>query len=186
MVIPHNEKVNHVSYSIFFETCGKFFISSSWCSLVLLVHFILKCNHFEWRWLFAPLIYMYMLIQTVQFMVQIIIITDGELFSETAVGCTASYLIVKCICFCCPPPLFWGCVLLCLRSPKGGCCSISDDWYCSCKKRNKIEANKSKWNRTGRNGMNSMKQITTERNEINQNVKQSFAFNLKFIAHRKN
>ena len=27
-------------------------------------------------------------------------------------------------------PLFWGCVLLYLRSPKGGCCSISDDFSC--------------------------------------------------------
>ena len=27
-------------------------------------------------------------------------------------------------------PLFWGCVLLYLRSPKGGCCSISDDMSC--------------------------------------------------------
>ena len=30
-----------------------------------------------------------------------------------------------------PPPPFWGCVLLYLRSPKGGCCSISDDLSCS-------------------------------------------------------
>ena len=29
------------------------------------------------------------------------------------------------------PSLFWGCVLLYLRSPKGGCCSISDDLSCS-------------------------------------------------------
>ena len=28
-------------------------------------------------------------------------------------------------------PLFWGCVLLYLRSAKGGCCSISDDLSCS-------------------------------------------------------
>ena len=27
-------------------------------------------------------------------------------------------------------PRFWGCVLLYLRSPKGGCCSISDDLSC--------------------------------------------------------
>ena len=32
-----------------------------------------------------------------------------------------------------PPPLFWGWILLILRSPKGGCCSISDDLSCSCK-----------------------------------------------------
>ena len=29
-----------------------------------------------------------------------------------------------------PPPLFWGWILLILRSPKGGCCSISDDLSC--------------------------------------------------------
>ena len=27
-------------------------------------------------------------------------------------------------------PLFWGWILLILRSPKGGCCSISDDLSC--------------------------------------------------------
>ena len=32
---------------------------------------------------------------------------------------------------CNQPPLFWDCVLLYLRSPKGGCCSISDDLSCS-------------------------------------------------------
>ena len=32
--------------------------------------------------------------------------------------------------FCTPPPLFWGGVLLNLRSPRGGCCSISDDLSC--------------------------------------------------------
>ena len=31
------------------------------------------------------------------------------------------------------PPPFWGWVLLILRSPKGGCCSISVDLSCSCK-----------------------------------------------------
>ena len=31
-----------------------------------------------------------------------------------------------------PPPLFWGWILLILRSPKGGCCSISDDLSCFC------------------------------------------------------
>ena len=30
-----------------------------------------------------------------------------------------------------PPPLFWGSVLLYMRSPKGGCCSIADDLTCS-------------------------------------------------------
>ena len=32
-----------------------------------------------------------------------------------------------------PPPLFWGSVLLYLRLPKSGCCSISDDLSCSYK-----------------------------------------------------
>ena len=35
--------------------------------------------------------------------------------------------------FCNPPPLIWGCVLLYLRLPRGGCCSISDDLSCSFK-----------------------------------------------------
>ena len=33
--------------------------------------------------------------------------------------------------FCIPPPLFWGWILLILRLPKGGYCSISDDLSCS-------------------------------------------------------
>ena len=33
--------------------------------------------------------------------------------------------------FLTPPPPFWGCVLLYSWSPKGGCCSISDDLSCS-------------------------------------------------------
>ena len=48
---------------------------------------------------------------------------------------TASYFvkIIWCSCwFCNPPPLFWCWILLILRSPKGGCCSISDDLSCSC------------------------------------------------------
>ena len=53
-----------------------------------------------------------------------------------AVGCTASYF-VKIIWYVPvgfdPPPLFWGWILLILRSPKGGCCSISDDLSCSSK-----------------------------------------------------
>ena len=32
---------------------------------------------------------------------------------------------------CRPLPLLWGSVLLCLQSPEGGCCSISDDMSCS-------------------------------------------------------
>ena len=57
-------------------------------------------------------------------------IPDEELFSETAVGCTASYFvkIIWCSCwFRNPHPLFWGWILHISRSPKGGCCSISDD-----------------------------------------------------------
>ena len=33
--------------------------------------------------------------------------------------------------FVTPPPLYWGYILLYLQSPKGGCCSISDDLSCS-------------------------------------------------------
>ena len=100
-----------------------------YCTFVQMLHYILKCIHLEWRWLFGP--FRYMLIQTVW----LIAIPDEELFSETAVVCTASYFvkIIWCSCwFCNPPPLFWGWILLILRSPKGGCCSISDDLSCSC------------------------------------------------------
>ena len=86
------------------------------------------------RLLFGP--FRYMLIQTVWLIVKIISIPDEELFSETAVGCTVSYFvkIIWCSCwFCNPPPLFWGWILLILRSPNGGCCSISDDLSCSYK-----------------------------------------------------
>ena len=39
--------------------------------------------------------------------------------------------IIWCSCWLCtPPPLFWGWILLILRSPKGSCCSISDDLSC--------------------------------------------------------
>ena len=34
-----------------------------WCTLVQLLHYILKCIHLEWRWLLGP--FRYMLIQTV-------------------------------------------------------------------------------------------------------------------------
>ena len=57
--------------------------------------------------------------------------------SETAVGCTATYFIKIQGCFrwyCQPHPLIWDSVLLYLQSPKGGWCSISDDWSCSHKK----------------------------------------------------
>ena len=59
--------------------------------------------------------------------VKIISIPDEELFSEAYVGCTASYFvkIIYSHCVCNPHPfIFWGSVLLYLRSPKGGCCSI--------------------------------------------------------------
>ena len=92
-------------------------------------------NSLEWRWLFRP--FRYMLIQTVRFIVWIISILDEELFYETPVRCTASCFVKIIWCsrwFCkAPPPPnpFYGCVLLYLRSPKGGCCSISDDLSCS-------------------------------------------------------
>ena len=71
-----------------------------------LLHYILKCIHLEWRWLFGP--FRYMLIQTVWLIVKIISIPDEELFSEKAVGCTASYFvkIIWCSCwFCYPLPI---------------------------------------------------------------------------------
>ena len=64
--------------------------------------------------------------------VKIISIPDEELFSETYVGCTASYFVKIIWCsrwFCIP--LSWGSVLLYLRSPKGCCWWIWDDLSCS-------------------------------------------------------
>ena len=84
----------------------KIWINTLWCTLVQLLHYILKCIHLEWRWLFGP--FRYMLIQTVWLNVLIISIPDEELFSETAVGCTASYFvkIIWCSCwFWTPPPI---------------------------------------------------------------------------------
>ena len=67
-------------------------------------------------------------------LILIISIPNEELFSETAVGCIASYFVSKLYLVPVgspPPPVFWCCVLLYLRSPKGCCCSISDDSSCS-------------------------------------------------------
>ena len=111
--------------------CSTFWINILWCTLVQLLYYILKCIHFEWSWLLGP--FRYMLTQAVRFIVWIISIPDEEFFSETTVGCTASFFVKSILCsrwFC--PHLFWGCVLLNLRSPKGGSCSISDDLSCSC------------------------------------------------------
>ena len=60
----------------------------------------------------------------VRVFVKIISIPDEELFSEMAVGCTASYFVKLFdvpIGFVPPPLLIWGSVLLSLRLPKGGC-----------------------------------------------------------------
>ena len=73
-----------------------------------LLHYIQKCIHLEWRWLFGP--FRYMLIQTVWLIVKIISIPDEELFSETAVGCTASYfskLYDVPVGFVLPPPSYF-------------------------------------------------------------------------------
>ena len=54
-------------------------------TLVQLLHYILKCNYFG--------------MTTVSFFVNIIGIPDEELFSETSVGCTASYICLDYIMF---------------------------------------------------------------------------------------
>ena len=66
-------------------------LSSLWCTLVQLLHYILKCIHLEWRWLFGP--FTYMLVQTVWFILKIISIPYEEWFSGTTVGCTATYFV---------------------------------------------------------------------------------------------
>ena len=64
---------------------GKFWINTLLSILVQLLLYILKCNYFG--------------ITTFKFFVKIINIPDEELFSETYIGCTASYLVL--IIWCC-------------------------------------------------------------------------------------
>ena len=77
-----------------------------------MLHYILKCIHLEWRWLFGP--FRYRLIQTVRFIDLIISIPDEELFSETTVGCTASYFVkvIWCSRWFCTPPILRLCIAL--------------------------------------------------------------------------
>ena len=42
---------------------AEMYISERECTLVQLLHYILKCIHLEWRWLFGP--FRYIWIQTV-------------------------------------------------------------------------------------------------------------------------
>ena len=44
-----------------------FLFYTLWCTYVQLLHYIQKCIHLEWRWLFGP--FRYMLVQTVRFIV---------------------------------------------------------------------------------------------------------------------
>ena len=70
------------------------------------LHYIFKCIHLEWRWLFGP--FRYVLIQTVRFIVYIISIPDEKLFSVTAVGCITSYFVKIIWCsrwLSTPPPI---------------------------------------------------------------------------------
>ena len=90
-----------------------------------MLHYILKCNQFEMT-LFVPfrnnmtcvnLPAKYLLSKhNVLNFYQNISISD-EYFSETAVGCTASYFV----------KIIWSPV----KSPKDGCYSITDDFSCS-------------------------------------------------------
>ena len=70
--------------------------------------------------------------------VKIISIPDEKLFSETAVGAPLANLSkLYDVPFGFNPPFIGSSVLLYLQSPKGGCCLISDDLSCSCRKREK-------------------------------------------------
>ena len=92
----------------------------------------LKCIHLEWRWLFGP--FRYMLIQTVRLnLSKLLASLMRNYFPKRPSGAplhTLSKLYDVPVGFV-TPPLFWGCVLLYLRSRKGGCCSILDDLSCS-------------------------------------------------------
>ena len=61
IVIPHTKKLMLAIECIW--SYGKFWINTIWCTWVQMLHYILKCIHLEWRWLFGP--FRYMLIQTV-------------------------------------------------------------------------------------------------------------------------
>ena len=71
------KKKSKCSLYIAFWTYGKFKINTVLCTLVQLLHNILKCNYFG--------------MTIVRFFFKINSIPDEEIFSETYVGCTASY-----------------------------------------------------------------------------------------------
>ena len=105
-------------------------LNTVWCTLVQLLHYILKCIYLEWRWLFGPFIYM--LIKLFGWLSKLFASLVRNYFPKRPSGAplhTLSKLYDVPVAFA--TPLFWGCVLLYLRSPKGGCCSISDDLSCS-------------------------------------------------------
>ena len=102
IVIPHTKRLMLAIELIW--SYGKFWINTMWRTLVQLLHYILKCIHLEWRSLFG--LFRYILIQTVRLIVLIISIPHEDLFSETAVWCTASYFvkIIWCSRWLCYPP----------------------------------------------------------------------------------
>ena len=74
---------------------GKNWIRTLRCTLVQPLHYILKCNNLEWRW-FIWSFYIYVNTNcSVYCLILIISIPNEELFSETAVGCIASYFVSK-------------------------------------------------------------------------------------------
>ena len=86
-------------------------------TLVQLLHYILKCNHFG---------------MTTGFFLELLSSLIRNYFPKRTSGAplyTLSKLYDAPVVFV-SPPLFWGSVLLYLRSPRGGCCSLSDDLSC--------------------------------------------------------
>ena len=109
---------------------GKFWINTLWCTLVQLLHYILKCIHLELHHLFGPFRCMFK--QTVWLISKLLASLMRNYYPKRSSG---EPLHIMSKLYDVPvglvtPLLIWGCVLLSLRSPKGGCCSISDDLSC--------------------------------------------------------
>ena len=95
-----------------------------------LLHYIPKCIHLEWRCLFVFLDICYY--KLLGLLSKLLAPLMGNYFPKrpsVAPLHTLSKLYDVSVGFV--TLLFSGCVLLYLRSPKGGCCSISDDLSCS-------------------------------------------------------
>ena len=103
-----------------------------WWTLVQLLHYILKCLHLEWRWLFCP--FRYMFIQTIRLMSKLLASLMRNYFPKRPSGAPLHNLSelydVPVGLVPPPPPILKLCIAL-FAVAEGGCCLISDDLSCS-------------------------------------------------------